>query len=81
MYAGLQETNWVPRSFQEAARNLAKEAVNYFVRPNQVIGLGSGPMAASIVREMADYDGKETRVYPHFISDKIGSSMQRAKTS
>jgi ribose 5-phosphate isomerase A len=60
MYAGLQETNWVPRSFQDAARNLAKEAVNYFVRPNQVIGLGSGPMAASIVREMANFDGKET---------------------
>jgi ribose 5-phosphate isomerase A len=60
MYAGLQETNWVPRSFQEAARNLAKEAVKYFVRPNQVIGLGSGPMAASIVREMANFNGKET---------------------
>jgi ribose 5-phosphate isomerase A len=60
MYEGLQETNWVPRSFQEAARNLAKEAVNYFVKPHQVIGLGSGPMAASIVREMANFDGKET---------------------
>lgn len=60
MYVGLQETNWVPRSFQEAARNLAKEAVNHFIRPNQVIGLGSGPMAASIVREMANFDGKET---------------------
>ena len=60
MYAGLQETNWVPRSFQEAARNLAKEVVKYFVRPNMVIGLGSGPMAASIVREMANFDGKQT---------------------
>ena len=60
MYAGLQETNWIPRSFQDAARNLAKEAVKYFARPNQVIGLGSGPMAASIVREMANFDGKET---------------------
>ena len=60
MYAGQQETNWVPRSFQEAARNLAKEVVKYFVRPNMIIGLGSGPMAASIVREMANFDGKET---------------------
>jgi ribose 5-phosphate isomerase A len=60
MYAGLQETNWIPRSFQDAARNLAKEAVKYFVRPKQVIGLGSGPMATSIVREMANFDGKET---------------------
>jgi ribose 5-phosphate isomerase A len=60
MNADLQETNWIPRSFQEAARNLAKEAVKYFVRPNKVIGLGSGPMAASIVREMANFDSKET---------------------
>lgn len=60
MYAGLQETNWIPRSFQQAARNLAKEVVERFVRPKQVIGLGSGPMAAVIVREMANFDGKET---------------------
>jgi ribose 5-phosphate isomerase A len=60
MYAGLQETNWIPRSFQEAAKNLAKEAVEHFVRPNQVIGLGSGPMAAAIVREMANFKPKET---------------------
>jgi ribose 5-phosphate isomerase A len=60
MYAGPQETNWIPRSFQEAARNLAKEAVKRFVRPNQIIGLGSGPMASAIVREMVNFDGKET---------------------
>jgi ribose 5-phosphate isomerase A len=60
MYAGPQETNWIPRSFQEAARNLAKEAVERFVRPNQIIGLGSGPMASAIVREMVNFDGKET---------------------
>ncbi|MDP9462531.1 MAG: ribose 5-phosphate isomerase A [Thermoproteota archaeon] len=56
----MEETNWIPRSFQEGAKNLAKEAVEYFVRPNQVIGLGSGPMAAAIVRELARFDGKET---------------------
>jgi ribose 5-phosphate isomerase A len=61
MSAGLQEeTNWIPRSFQEAARNLAKEAVERFVKPNQTIGLGSGPMAAAIVREMANFDAKES---------------------
>ena len=60
MYASPQETNWIPRSFQEAAKNLAKEVVEYFVRPNQVIGLGSGPMAAAIVREMANFEGKQT---------------------
>jgi ribose 5-phosphate isomerase len=58
--AGLQEeTNWIPRSFQEAARNLAEEAVESFVKPSHTIGLGTGPMAAAIVREMANFDGKE----------------------
>jgi ribose 5-phosphate isomerase A len=60
MYAGMQETNWIPRSFQQSARNLAKEAVERFVRSNQIIGLGSGPMAAAIVREMANFNRKET---------------------
>lgn len=60
MYAGVQETNWIPRSFQQAARNLAKEVVERFVKPNQIIGLGSGPMAAAIVREMGNFDSKET---------------------
>jgi ribose 5-phosphate isomerase A len=60
MYAGVQETNWIPRSFQQAARNLAKEVVERFVKPNQIIGLGSGPMAAAVVREMANFNSKET---------------------
>jgi ribose 5-phosphate isomerase A len=55
-----EETNWIPRSFQEAAKNLAKEAVERFVKPDRVVGLGSGPMAAAIIREMANFDGKET---------------------
>ena len=58
--AGAQETNWIPRSFQQAARNLAKEVVERFVRPYQIIGLGSGPMAAAIVREMTNFDAKKT---------------------
>jgi ribose 5-phosphate isomerase A len=60
MHTGLQETNWIPSSFQEAAKNLAKQAIEYFVRPDQVIGLGSGPMAAAIVREMTNFDAKQT---------------------
>ncbi len=60
MYAGVQETNWIPRSFQQAARNLAKEVVERFVKPNQIMGLGSGPMAAAVVREMANFNSKET---------------------
>jgi ribose 5-phosphate isomerase A len=60
MHAGLQQTNWIPRQFQDTAKNLAKEAVERFVRPNRVLGLGSGPMAAAIVREMGNFDRKET---------------------
>jgi ribose 5-phosphate isomerase A len=60
MREGVQETNWIPRSFQQAATNLAKEVVERFVRSNQIIGLGSGPMAAAIVREMANFEGKKT---------------------
>ena len=60
MNADSQKTNWIPGSFQQAAKNLAQEAVQRFVRSNQVIGLGSGPMAAAIVREMANFDGKNT---------------------
>jgi len=60
MNAGPQDTNWIPRSFQLAAMNLAKDAIERFVKPHQIIGLGSGPMAAAIVREMANFDGKET---------------------
>jgi ribose 5-phosphate isomerase A len=60
MHEGVQETSWIPRSFQQAATNLAKEVVERFVRSNQIIGLGSGPMAAAIVREMANFEGKKT---------------------
>lgn len=52
-------TDWVPAEFQDAARNLAKEAVRRFVKGDQVIGLGSGPMAAAIVRQMAEAKNKE----------------------
>jgi ribose 5-phosphate isomerase A len=52
--------NWIPAPFQEAAKKMAKDAVNRFVKDSQVIGLGSGPMAAAIVREMANYKNKRT---------------------
>jgi ribose 5-phosphate isomerase A len=56
----MQETNWISRPFQEAAQHLAREAIKRFVKVGQVIGLGSGPMAAAIVREMSDFQRKET---------------------
>ena len=61
MYSGPQETtNWIPRSFQQAATNLAKDAIKRFVKPHQIIGLGSGPMRGHNSKEMAHFDGKET---------------------
>lgn len=55
-----EETNWIPRQFQGAAKGLAEKAIEQFVDSHQVIGLGSGPMAAAIVREMANFEGKDT---------------------
>lgn len=53
-------TNWIPASFQESAVQIARNAVKEFVNKNQVIGLGSGPMAAAIVRELANLNEKES---------------------
>jgi ribose 5-phosphate isomerase len=60
MHAGSQQTNWIPLPFQEAAKNLAKDAVKRYFRPNIIIGLGSGPMAAAIVRELDSLNYKDT---------------------
>src|ERR687893_2797203 len=80
MNAGMQETNWIPRSFQQSARNLAKEAVERFVRSNQIIGLGSGPMAAAIVREMTNFNGKETlECIPTSFQIKLEAQCSRLK--
>jgi DeoR/GlpR family transcriptional regulator of sugar metabolism len=54
-----QQTGFISLT-KKAAEELAKEAVKQFVRPHQVIGLGNGPMAASIIREMANFKDKET---------------------
>jgi ribose 5-phosphate isomerase A len=59
MSAALLDTNWIPSTFQEAAKSLARNAVKRFVKKGLVVGLGSGPMAAAIVREMAHFDGKD----------------------
>jgi ribose 5-phosphate isomerase A len=56
--------NWIPSAFQNAARNLAKDAVKLFVdkRGIEVIGLGSGPMTAEIVRQMNSYTNNEKMI-------------------
>src|SRR5438105_10409857 len=56
----LSSTDWIPESFQAAARKLAKDAANRFLSKNQVIGLGSGPMAVAIIKAMSSFDGKQT---------------------
>ena len=57
-----EKTNWIPEPFQRSAQTIAKDAVKQFVKNNQVIGLGSGPMAAAIVKEIGKIssDIKET---------------------
>jgi ribose 5-phosphate isomerase A len=47
-------------SLQQAIEKLAKDAVGKYIRPNQVVGLGSGSTAAYIVREMASIKAKDT---------------------
>src|SRR5919205_3999964 len=44
--------NWIPQPFQKSAEAIALDAVKQYVKNNQTIGLGSGPMAAAIVREI-----------------------------
>jgi ribose 5-phosphate isomerase A len=52
--------NWIPMPFQEAAKKLASDAVNRFAKSNQILGLGSGPMAAAIVKEMDKLSNKQS---------------------
>lgn len=47
-----EKENWIPAAFQDAASEIAKDAVKKFVKGDQVIGLGSGPMAEAIIYEM-----------------------------
>jgi ribose 5-phosphate isomerase A len=56
------KNNWIPEAFRKSAQTIAKDAVKQFVKSNQVIGLGSGPMAAAIIREIGKLspDIKET---------------------
>ena len=52
--------NWIPQPFQDASCKLATDAVRRFLKKDQIVGLGSGPMAAAIVKEMARFQGRET---------------------
>lgn len=47
-------------SLQDAIAKLARDVVEKFVKPGQVIGLGSGSTAAVIVREMAELGFKDS---------------------
>lgn len=56
--------SWIPSAFQNAARSLAKDALKQFVNQGDihVIGLGSGPMAAEIVRQMKNFTNIEKKI-------------------
>lgn len=80
MSTALQETNWIRGPFQKAANNVAKEAVKRFVGKGQVVGLGSGPMAAAIVREMANYRDKDSlECIPTSFQIKLEAECSRIK--
>ena len=49
---GKARNNWIPEAFQISAQTIARDAVKQFVKTDQVIGLGSGPMAGAIIREI-----------------------------
>lgn len=59
-HAGTKSADWIPAAFQRSAQNLARDAIKRFVKSGQVIGLGSGPMAAAIVRSMSEEKNKQT---------------------
>jgi ribose 5-phosphate isomerase A len=52
--------NWIPAHFQEAARLIAIDVVQKFTKPQQIIGLGSGPMVAAIVKELGNLPYKDS---------------------
>ena len=58
-----ESTDWIPKSFQEAAKGIGRDVIEkqmpHFGNKELVIGLGSGPMAAAIIQEMANLPNKE----------------------
>jgi ribose 5-phosphate isomerase A len=53
--------NWIPAPFQQAGQKIAADAVKQFLTEEvRVIGLGSGPMAAAIIREISKLSYKES---------------------
>jgi ribose 5-phosphate isomerase A len=52
--------NWIPESFQSSADALATDVTNKYVNEGFIIGLGSGPMAAAIVRALGNFHEKKS---------------------
>jgi ribose 5-phosphate isomerase A len=53
--------NWIPAPFQQAGQKIAADAVKHFLTEDvRVIGLGSGPMAAAIIREISKLPYRES---------------------
>jgi ribose 5-phosphate isomerase A len=52
--------NWIPASFQKSSQKIAVDVVKQFLTEGiSMIGLGSGPMAAEVVREISKLPCKE----------------------
>lgn len=64
-----EKINWIPEDFQKSAEAIAQDAVKQHVKGSQVIGLGSGPMAAAIIREIGN------------LSDNIKETLQCVASS
>ncbi|MFZ0510065.1 MAG: ribose 5-phosphate isomerase A [Candidatus Nitrosopolaris sp.] len=52
--------NWIPALFQQSSQKIAVDVVKQFLTEDvRLIGLGSGPMAAAIIREISKLPYKE----------------------
>jgi ribose 5-phosphate isomerase A len=52
--------NWIPEPFQPSADALAADAISKYVKEGSIIGLGSGPMAAAVVRALGNFAAKKS---------------------
>ena len=52
--------NWIPEPFQSSDGALATDAISEYVKEGSIIGLGSGPMAAAVVRALDNFGRKKS---------------------
>jgi ribose 5-phosphate isomerase A len=79
-----EPTDWIPKPFQDAAKSIGMDVIEkqmpHFGDKELVIGLGSGPMAAAIIQEMANLPNKEMlRCIPSSTQIKLESDRAGLK--